>query len=321
MKLAPRAAALALALAAAPTALAQQYPAKPIRVIVPTVPGPLDVFARYTTEKMSERLKQPFVVENRPGAGGNIGVDLVAKAPPDGYTITFAIDTTYTVNPAMYKKLPFDPDKDFATISMPVTYSQLLAVHPSVSANNVQELVALAKQSRKLAYATGGTGTPSHLTMALFLATAGIDMTHIPYKGTGQSVVDVVGGQVETIFAVVSGVLPQVRAGKLRPLAVSSPQRSALAPEIPTIAESGYRGFNAQFGFAVMAPAGTSEDIVQLLNRELRTALAHPDVVTRLRAADFVPTDFDPAKSAAHLRAERERWTRVVRQANITVDQ
>jgi tripartite-type tricarboxylate transporter receptor subunit TctC len=299
------------------TATAQQYPGKPIRLIVPTVPGPLDVFARYVSEKMSERLKQPFIIENRPGAGGNIGVELVAKAPPDGYTITFAIDTTYTVNPSVYKKLSFDPVADFATISTPVTYGQLLAVHPAVAASNLNELVALAKQ-KPLSYATGGTGSPSHLTMSYFLATAGIEMTHIPYKGTGQSVIDVVGGQVPTIFAVTSGVLPQVKAGKLRAIAISSASRSALTPDTPTIAESGYRGFDAQFSFAVMAPAGTPNDIVQLLNREIRAALAHPDVVARLKAADFVPTDYDPAQSAAWLRSARERWAQVVQRAGIT---
>ena len=292
------------------------YPVKPVRVIVPTVPGPLDIFARYVTEKMTDRLKQPFVIENRPGAGGNIGVEVVAKSPPDGYVITFAIDTTYTVNPSVYKKLPFDPVADFATIAAPVTYGQLLAVHPAVPATNLAEFVTLAKQNR-LSYASGGNGSPSHLTMSYFLATAGIEMTHIPYKGTGQSVVDVVGGQVPTIFAVTSGVLPQVKAGKLRAIAISSTARSALTPETPTIAESGYSGFDAQFSFAIMAPAGTPNEIVQLLNREIRIALGHPDVVARLKAADFVPTDFDPAQSAVWLRNARERWAQVVQRAGI----
>ena len=170
----------ALALAAGFAAYAQPYPSKPVRVVVSTVPGPLDTFARMLLDKMSAALKQPFVVENKPGAGGNIAADMVAKSPADGYTLLFAIDTTFTVNPSIYKTLPFDPAKDFAAISVPVTYGQLLAVHASVPANSVKELVALAKQ-KKLTYASGGNGTPSHLSGAYFLAAAGIDMTHVPY--------------------------------------------------------------------------------------------------------------------------------------------
>ncbi|HVL36077.1 MAG TPA: tripartite tricarboxylate transporter substrate-binding protein, partial [Burkholderiales bacterium] len=173
-------AALCLA-AAAVSAQAQPYPAKPVCVIVSTVPGPLDAYTRVVVDKMSSALKQPFVVENRPGAGGNIAADVISKSPADGYTVLFAIDTTFTVNPALYRNLPFDPEKDFAVISVPVTYGQMLAVHPSVPAKSVADLVALAKQ-KKLNYASGGNGTPSHLTYAYFLAAAGIDISHIPYK-------------------------------------------------------------------------------------------------------------------------------------------
>jgi len=300
-------------------AAAQQYPVKPVRVIVSTVPGPLDAFTRILFEKVAAELKQPFVIENRPGAGGNLAAELVAKAPPDGYTLLSAIDTTFTVNPSLYKKLPFDPAKDFATISVPVTYGQMLAVHPSVPANSVAELVTLAKQKR-LTYASGGNGTPSHLTYAYFLATAGVDMTHVPYKGTGQSVVDVVGGQVDTIFAVVTGVLPQVKGGKLRALGVSSPQRSGLAPEVPTIAESGFAGFDASFAYAVMAPAGTPDEIVQILNRAVRRALASPDVQEKNRLADYLVTDLDARQSAEWLKDNRERWAKVIARAGISAD-
>jgi len=309
---------LAAALAGLPAA-AQQYPVKPVRVIVSTVPGPLDSFTRILFEKVAAELKQPFVIENRPGAGGNLAAELVAKAPPDGYTLLSAIDTTFTVNPSLYKKLPFDPVKDFATISVPVTYGQMLAVHPSVPANSVAELVTLAKQKR-LTYASGGNGTPSHLTYAYFLATAGVDMTHVPYKGTGQSVIDVVGGQVDTIFAVVTGVLPQVKGGKLRALGVSSPQRSGLAPEVPTIAESGFAGFDASFAYAVMAPAGTPDEIVQILNRAVRRALAATDVQEKNRLADYLVTDLDARQSAEWLRENRERWAKVIARAGISAD-
>jgi len=306
-----------LAACAALTAHAQ-YPEKPVRVVVSTVPGPLDTFARMLLDKMSAALKQPFVVENKPGAGGNIAADMVAKSAPDGYTLLFAIDTTFTVNPSIYKTLPFDPAKDFAVISVPVTYGQLLAVHPSVPANSVAELVTLSKQ-KKLTYASGGNGTPSHLSGAYFLATAGIDMTHVPYKGTGQSVIDVVAGQVDSIFAVTTGVLPHVKSGKLRALGISSAKRSALAPEIPTIAES-FPGFEAAFAYAFMAPAGTSVDVVKTLNRETLRALAQPDVQEKNRTFDYVATGLDPSQSAAWLKDNRDRWAQVIKRAGIMME-
>jgi tripartite-type tricarboxylate transporter receptor subunit TctC len=300
-------------------AQSQSYPNKPVKVVVTTVPGPLDTFARMIVDKMAVALKQPFIIENKPGAGGNIGAELVAKSPADGYTLLFAIDTTFTVNPAVYKTLPFDPVKDFATISVPVTYGQLLAVHPAVPAKNVAELVALAKQ-KQMTYASGGNGSPSHLSSAYFLSTAGIDMTHIPYKGTGQSVIDVVAGQVDSIFAIVTGVLPQVKGGKLRALAISSARRSALAPDVPTIAESGYPGFDVSFAYALMAPAGTPDEIVQLLSREVRNALAHADVQEKNKTFDYVVTGLDPKQSAAWLKENRERWTGVVQRAGVTAN-
>ena len=306
-------------LAVSSLAQSQPYPNKPVKVIVTTVPGPLDTFARMIVDKMAVALKQPFIIENKPGAGGNIGAELVAKSAADGYTLLFAIDTTFTVNPAVYKTLPFDPVKDFATISVPVTYGQLLAVHPAVPAKSVAELVALAKQ-KTMTYASGGNGSPSHLSSAYFLSTAGIDMTHIPYKGTGQSVIDVVAGQVDSIFAIVTGVLPQVRGGKLRALAISSAKRSALAPEVPTIAESGYPGFDVSFAYAVMAPAGTPDEIVQLLSREVRNALAHADVQEKNKTFDYVTTGLDPKQSAAWLKENRERWTAVVQRAGVSAN-
>jgi tripartite-type tricarboxylate transporter receptor subunit TctC len=298
---------------------AQQYPTKPVRIIVSTVPGPLDAYTRVVVDKMSQSLKQPFVVENRPGAGGNIAADALTKAAPDGYTVLFAIDTTFTVNPALYRSLPFDPEKDFSVISVPVTYGQMLAVHPSVPAKSVADLVSLAKQ-KKLNYASGGNGTPSHLTYAYFLATAGLDMNHIPYKGTGQSIVDVVGGQVETIFAVTTGVLPHVQGGRLRGLAVSSTKRSPLAPDLPTIAESGYGNFDASFAYAVMAPPRTPKEIIDTLSREIRAAHRLSDVQEKNRMFDYVATDMDPQQSAAWLRERRAHWAGVVKRAGISIE-
>jgi tripartite-type tricarboxylate transporter receptor subunit TctC len=303
-----------------PVAHAQQpYPNKPVRVVVTTVPGPLDAFARIIAGKLGERLKQNFFIENRPGAGGNIGAELVAKAPADGYTLLFAIDTTFTVNPSMYRKLPFDPDKDFTAISVPVTYNQMLAVHPSVPAKSVQELVALSK-TRGMNYASGGNGSPSHLAMALFLSEAGIKMTHIPYKGTGQSVVDVVGGQVDSIFAVVTGVYPHVQNGRLRALGVSSPKRSLLAPDVPSVSERGYPKFDASFAYALMAPAGTPDAIVQLLSQEVARALSQPDVADKNRIADYAATGLDPKASAAWLANTRGKLAKIIADANLRVD-
>ena len=243
----------------------------------------------------------------------------MAKAPADGYTLLFALDTTFTVNPSLYKKMPFDVTKDFSIISVPVTYSQVLVVNPSIKANNLKEFVDYAK-SRKLTYASGGNGSPSHLTMAAFLNTAGLEMVHIPYKGTGQSVIDVMGGQVDSLFAVGSGVLPHAKAGKLRALAASGNQRSPAAPELPTVAESGYPNFNASFAYVLAAPAGTRPEIVQLLAREVEAAMETPEVRDLNRIADYAPTRLGAPESAAWLANARKHWAEVVTKAKITLD-
>lgn len=310
-------AVLALSLAAA-GALAQSYPDKPVRVVVTTVPGPLDAFARAVLLQVQKRLKQPFVVDNKPGAGGNVGADIVAKAPGDGYTLLFALDTTFTVNPSLYEKAPFDSARDFAIISVPVTYSQVLTVNPQVKANTLAEFVKYAK-ANKMSYASGGNGSPSHLTMAAFLSAAGIDMVHVPYKGTGQSVIDVVGGQVDSVFAVGSGVLPQAKAGKLRALAASGSQRTAAAPELPTVAEAGYPNFNASFAYVLAAPASTPKEIVQLLAKEVALAMETPEVRELNRIADYSATNLGSQESAAWLASTRKRWADVISAAKITV--
>jgi len=308
----------ALSLAAV-GAMAQSYPAKPVRVVITTVPGPLDAFARAVLLQVGNRLKQPFVVDNKPGAGGNVGSDIVAKAPADGYTLLFALDTTFTVNPALYEKMPFDPAKDFSIIGVPVTYSQVLTVNPNIKVNTVQEFVKYAK-ANKMSYASGGNGSPSHLTMAAFLSTAGVEMVHVPYKGTGQSVIDVMSGQVDSLFAVGSGVLPQAKAGKLRALAASGGQRSAAAPELPTVAEAGYPSFNASFAYVLAAPAGTPKEIVQLLAKEVALAMDTPEVRELNRIADYAPTNLGSEESAAWLRTARKRWADVISTAKITLN-
>jgi tripartite-type tricarboxylate transporter receptor subunit TctC len=311
-------AAVAITLAAG-GALAQTYPEKPVKVVVTTVPGPLDAFARAVTLQMQKRLKQPFVIENKAGAGGNLGADFVAKAPADGYTLLFALDTTFTVNPALYEKMPFELDKDFAVISVPVTYSQVLTVNPTVPAKTLPEFVSYAK-THSLSYASGGNGSPSHLTMAAFLATSGLQMIHVPYKGTGQSVLDVMSGQVNSVFAVGSGVLPQAKAGKLRALAISGAQRSAAEPDLPTVAEQGYPGFNASFAYVLLAPAGTPPEIVKLLAREAQAAMETPEVRELNRIADYAPTNLSSQESAAWLRDTRKHWADVITKSKITLN-
>jgi tripartite-type tricarboxylate transporter receptor subunit TctC len=319
MKLPRQLTVFAAIAAAALTASAQTYPDKPVRVVVSTVPGPLDAFARVVMQQIEKHLKQSFIVDNRAGAGGNLAAEIVAKAPADGYTLLFALDTTFTVNPSLYKKMPFDVAKDFAIVAVPVTYSQALAVNPNVKATNVAEFVKLAK-STHLSYASGGNGSPSHLTMAAFMATAGIDMTHVPYKGTGASVIDVMGGQVDSVFAVGSGILPQAKAGKLRALAVSGVTRSSAAPELPTIAESGYPAFNASFAYVVAAPAGTPDEIVQLLAREVALAMNTPEVRELDRQADYAPTNLTQPQSGAWLGDMRKRWGEVVQKSGISIE-
>jgi tripartite-type tricarboxylate transporter receptor subunit TctC len=317
-KLKTLAGALAIIAAAASPAFAA-WPEKPVRVIVTTVPGPLDAFARAVLGRVQERLKQPFIVDNKPGAGGNLGADIVSKAPADGYTLLFALDTTFTVNPSLYQQMTFDPAKDFAIIGVPVTYGQMLAVNPRVPVNSLPEFVKYAK-AQKIAYASGGNGSPSHLTMAAFVATAGLDMVHVPYKGTGASVVDVMGGQVESLFAVSSGIWPQAKAGKLKALAVSSEKRSPAAPDVPTVAEQGYPGFNATFAYVFAAPAGVPVEIQQTLARELAAAMQSKEVMDLDRLADYTPTNLNPQASAAWLLDTRKRWADVIVKAKIKVD-
>lgn len=309
---------LVLSLAAG-AALAAGYPEKPVRVLITTVPGPLDAFARIVMLQVQQHLKQTFVIENKPGAGGNLAADAVAKAPADGYTLLFALDTTFTVNPALYDKLPFDVAKDFAIISVPVTYSQVLAVNPAIPANNLGDFVKYAK-TKKLSYASGGNGSPSHLTMAAFLNTAGVEMIHVPYKGTGQSVIDVMSGQVDSVFAVGSGVLPHANAGKLRAIAISGSERSGVATDVPTVAESGYPGFNASFAYVLAAPAGTPPDVLQLLAREVALAMNTPEVREFDRTADYAPTNLGPQESAVWLRDTRKRWGDVITKAKISLN-
>src|SRR5262249_50760971 len=250
-----------------------RYPNRPIRLIHPYTPGgPTDIVARAIGEKLSLSLRQPIVIENRPGAGGNIGTEMIAKAAPDGYTLGLVLNTTLTVNPSLYKKLPFDPEKDFRLISILTGAGMMLVVHPSVPVNSVAEFVAYAKaaaaRKEPITYASGGNGTPGHLTMENFRMHAGFEAIHVPYRGNAPMVIDLVAGQVKFGFVVSAGMIDHVREGRLKGLGVSRLTRSPLAPDVPTIAESGYPGFKVESYNVLLAPAGLPDSVAALLEHE-----------------------------------------------------
>lgn len=295
------------------------WPEKPVRFIVPLPPGgPSDIVLRGAIEKMQPVLKQPLVVDNKPGAAGNLGAGEAARAAPDGYTWLWTTDTLLTVNPHVYPKLPFKPD-DLVPVMRVSSFSQTLVCHPGVGAKSVADLVRLAK-GRKMSYASGGAGSPGHLTTELFLSTAGIEMTHVPYKGPAPAMQDVIGGQVECGFLAGPTVLPQVRAGKLVALAVSGAKRSLLLPEVPTVAESGFAGFDATFSLVLFAPRGTSPRVVEAMHTALAAALKQPDMVERLRQTDQEVVAASPADSAARIAADHKTWGAVARRIGLQLD-
>jgi tripartite-type tricarboxylate transporter receptor subunit TctC len=297
--------------------LAQSYPSRSIRVIVPfPAGGPLDIAARDVADKWAGSLKQNVVVENRPGAAGNLGSDLVAKAAPDGHTLLVTLSTTLTVNPSLYKTMPFDTPRDLRPISILTSNSQTLVVHPSVPANSVKEFVALASKE-PVSYAHAGHGSPGHLVMEYFRLKAGFKASPVPYKGNAPLVNDLVAGHIKFGFVATAGVLPHVTAGRLKALAISSAERSPLTPNVPTIAESGYPDFSVETYFVLAAPAGLPNEIASLLEREVRSALAAPDLQARWRKLDMVPVGSTGAAAAARLKADLELWAGVVKAADM----
>jgi tripartite-type tricarboxylate transporter receptor subunit TctC len=296
------------------SAIAQSYPTHPIKIIVSSAAGgPLDVVARAVAEKLSAALKQPVVVEARAGAGGNIAADAVSKAEPDGYTLLFTLSTTLTVNPHLYKGLTFN----LKPITV-VNYStQTLFVHPSVPVTSVAEFVAWAKKEGPVSYAHGGIGTSSHLVMEYFRLLAGFDTIGVPYRGAAAMVADFIAGQVKVSFGSTSGLLPQAAQGKLRALAVSTAKRSPLAPDLPTIAESGYPGFELTTDFILMAPGGTPDEIVGLLEREVRQAIDTPEFKDRFSKQDIWIVASTSAEAAARIKAGFTLWADVVQRTGM----
>ncbi len=307
-------AAVALALCAG-IALAQPYPSKPIRLIVPFPPGgATDIVGRAFAQKLSEQLGQPVIVDNKPGAGGTIGSDLAAKAPADGYTLLMATTSTHSIAPSLYASLPYDPLRDFAPISHIADSTNLLVVGAMVPAKDARELIALAKaQPGKLTFASSGSGTIVHLTAELFNSMAGIQMTHVPYKGTALAVPDIMSGQVTMIFDNIVSAQPGLKTGKVRALAVTGTRRTPLAPDLPTVAESGLPGFASDTYFGLFAPAGTPKAIVDKLNADANKVLAQPDFRERLAGLGADTAGGTPEAFATLSRTERDKWAKVVK--------
>jgi tripartite-type tricarboxylate transporter receptor subunit TctC len=313
------AALLAMAGAAfSPVAMAQAYPSKTIKIVVPfAVGGIADTFGRVIAQKLTESWGQAVIVENKGGAGGNIGADVVAKSPPDGYTLVIGNIGTHAVNPYLVKNMPFDPLKDFVPIAHVLDAEGLLVVHPAVKATTVSEIIALSKsEPGKLSYASGGMGTTSHLAGELFKSMAKVDLVHVPYKGNSPAITDLLGGQTQMIFATMPTVLPQVKAGRLRAIAVIGPERTPALPDVPAIAET-LPGFAVSNWIGLFAPAGTPNEIVVRLNAEVQRIMQQPDVQKRLETegAKFIPTT--PQSFAAFQRAEADKWSRAIREAGI----
>jgi len=313
---------LCLAWIASSASAADAYPSKSIRMVVPfNAGGTTDILARAIGQKLSEVFGQQVVVDNRAGAGGNIGADVVAKSAPDGYTLLMGTVGTHAINPSLYAKMPFDHLKDFVPITQVAAVSNVLVVHPSVPAKSVAELIALAKaKPGKLNFASSGNGTSIHLSGELFKTLTGVDMVHIPYKGSAPAITDLLGGQVNLMFDNLPSALPHIKTGKLRALGVTSSKRAPALPDAPTIAEAGVPGFEATSWFGVFAPAGTPKEVVARLHKEIVKALNSPDTKERLsgQGADLIGNT--PEQFAAYIAAETTKWAKVVKASGAKVD-
>ncbi len=296
-------------------AFAQAYPAKPIRFVVPWAPGgSTDVLARIVAQKLGESWGQPMLVENRPGASGNLGSDVVAKSAPDGYTLLVGSMSTHAMNGALYSKMPFKPVDDFAPVAILAYVTNVLVAHPSVKANSVAELIALARANPgKLNYASAGSGSTNHLSAALFEKMAGISMTHVPYKGGAPAVVDLVGGQVDVFFTGSTNVLGHVKSGKLKLLGVTESNRAKVLPDLPTVGET-LPGYEMAVWYGMFAPAGTPPEVVAKLNAEVNRIMQLPDVTARLAPLGAEVVTQGVAEFGRILRADEQKWTRIIRE-------
>jgi tripartite-type tricarboxylate transporter receptor subunit TctC len=308
----------AVGVAGSRAARAQTYPARSVRVIVPFLPGgPTDIFARLMAAKLSEQLGAQFYVENVGGAGGNIGAGRAAQAAADGHTL-LVDGANFVVNPALFSQIPYDPFKQFTPVTLSVTSSVILTVHPSLPVRSVKELVELIRANPgKYGYASPGTGTPPQLVGELFRLTLKLDLVHVPFKGGGEAISGALGGQPPISFGSLAPAVPLVKSGQLRALAVASKRRSQVMPEVPTMGEEGYADVDGESWFAVIVPAGTPRPIIELLNREIAKAVAAPDVTQRLAVLGYEHVSSSPEECAAMFRNEADKWTKVIRASGI----
>jgi tripartite-type tricarboxylate transporter receptor subunit TctC len=312
-----------LAFAMAPLAHAQdEYPNRTVRIIVPFAPGgSTDVVARILADKLGTEMKQSFIVENKPGAGGNIGADAVAKATPDGYTLLMGTTGVLAINRYLYKEMSFDPERDLVPVSYTSLITNILVVNPQVPAKTVAELVALARaKPGALTFASSGAGSSTHLSAELFKSMAGVDILHVPYKGSSQALTDVMGGQVTMLFDNAPSSIPFIEQGKLRAVAVTSTKRLPNLPDVPTLDESGVKGYESLSWSGIMAPAGTPRRVIDKLNAAIEKILRDADVKQRFASLGVEPVGGPPEAFSRHIRAESEKWARVVKTANITLN-
>ncbi len=317
-----RAALFVLLALSAAAAAAQPYPSKPIRLVVPfPAGGTTDILAREVGQRLSLSLGQPVVIDNRPGAAGNIGSELVAKSAPDGYTLLMATVGTHAINPNLYARIPYDHVKDFAPVVLVAGVPNVLEVTPSLPVHSVADLINLAKEKPgQINFASSGSGTSIHLSGELFKTMAGVDMTHVPYKGSAPAITDLIGGQVQVMFDNLPSSLQQIKAGKLRAIAVTSAQRAPALPDVPTIAESGLPGFEATSWFGIVAPTGTPPTIIARINADVNQWLQSPEAKDKLLAQGAVAAGGSPEQFAAYIHAETEKWARVVKASGAKVD-
>ena len=303
-------------------AAAQSYPARPVRLVLPYPPGGgSDTIGRPLAQRLTESLGQQVVIDNRGGGSGNIGMEHVAKSAPDGYTIVMALTAQLAVNPSLFRKLPYDPVKDFAPITLLAQGPYVLVVHPSVPVRNVRELVALARQRpNDLTYASSGNGSGGHLAAEMLNSMTGIRMVHVPYKGGGPALVDLIAGQVQVLFGTWASGRGHIQSGRMRALAVSTGRRPQSIPDIPTVAESGVPGYDAGVWYALAAPAGTPREVVDRLNREVIAVLKRPDYSKILVDAAIDPVGGTPEELGAYIRSEIAKWAKVVKDAKVRVD-
>ena len=315
------AAAAALCLATPAFAQAQAYPTKPVRLVVPYPPGgPTDIVARVVAQKLSEQLGQQFIIDNRPGAGGNTGAELVARSPADGYTLVVAT-TAHAINPSLFKNLGYSLSKDLAPVSLLTSGPLVIVANPSLPAKNVAELIALAKaRPGELNFASSGNGQSTHLSAELFASMAGVKMNHIPYKGSAPALTDTMGGQTQLMFDTMLSAMPHVKGGKLKALAVTSATRSPVAPDVPTVAESGLPGYEAIAWNGLLAPAHTPPEVLARLSGALKKVLAAPDVKDKFEAQGFAATWTSPEDFGRFMTAEIDKWAKVVKVSGATVD-